>query len=52
MNKNVLSVLSNFNSITYHAFIKNQLQMPPPINMFEPSSNDLALPNNQDTNEN
>jgi hypothetical protein len=52
MNKNVVSVLSNFNPTTCHAIIKNQLQMPPPINMFESSFNDLSLPNNQNTNEN
>ncbi len=42
MNKNMVSVLSNLSFAMYHAFIKVQLQMPPPIIMFESLSDDLA----------
>jgi hypothetical protein len=52
MNTNVINIWSNFNPATCHVFITSQSQMPPPINMFESSSNDSALLNNQNTNEN
>jgi hypothetical protein len=52
MNKNMVNVLSSLNSTMCHAFIKDQSQMLPPINISKSFSNDLALPNNQDTNEN
>jgi len=52
MNKNMVSVLSSLNSTMCHALIKYQSQMLPPINISKSFSNDLALPNNQDTNEN
>jgi len=34
-----------------HAFIKDQIQMPLRINIFESSSDEQPLPNSQDTNE-
>jgi len=52
MNKNMVSVLSSLNSTMCHALIKYHSQMLPPINISKSFSNDLALPNNQDTNEN
>jgi hypothetical protein len=52
MNKNMVNVLSNLNSTMCHAFIKDKSQMLPPTNISKSLSNDLALPNSQDTNEN
>jgi hypothetical protein len=40
MNKNMVNVLTNISSMMYHACIKDQTQMPPPINSFESSSNE------------
>jgi hypothetical protein len=51
MNKNMVSVLTNLSFAMCHAFIKNQTQMPPPINIFKSSSNEQPLLNSQDTNE-
>jgi hypothetical protein len=51
MSKNMVSVLANFNSAMCHVFIKDQIQMPPPINISKSSSDEQPLLNNQDTNE-
>jgi hypothetical protein len=48
----MVNVLSSLNPIMWHPFIKDQSQMLPPIITSKSFSNDLALPNNQDTNEN
>ncbi len=42
MNKNMVSVLSNLSFAMCHAFIKVQLQMPPPIIISESMFDDLA----------
>jgi hypothetical protein len=47
----MVSVLANLNSAMCHAFIKDQIQMPLWINIFEWSSDEQPLSNNQDTNE-
>ncbi len=47
MNNNMVRVWANLSYVMCHAFIKEQLQMPPPI-MFKSSFDDLALLNNQD----
>jgi hypothetical protein len=46
MNKNMVSVLSNLSFAMCHAFIKVQLQMPPPIIMSESMFDYLASLNN------
>jgi hypothetical protein len=52
MNKNMASVLINLSFVMYHAFIKDQTQMPLPINISKLSFDEQPLLNNQDTNEN
>jgi hypothetical protein len=52
MSKNVVNVLANFNYAMCHVFIKDQIQMPPPINISRLSFDEHPLLNNQDTNEN
>jgi hypothetical protein len=51
MNKNMVNVLVNLSFAICHAFIKDQIQMPSQINIFESSSNEQPLSNSQDTHE-
>ncbi len=50
-NKNMVNVLTNLKPTMCHAFIKDQIQMPLRINIYESSSNEQPLSNSQDTNE-
>jgi len=47
----MVSVLTNLSFAMCHAFIKDQTQMPPLINIFKSSSDEQPLLNSQDTNE-
>lgn len=50
MNKNMENVLSNLSFALCHTFIQDKTQMPPPIHMFELSSTEKPMLNNQNTN--
>jgi hypothetical protein len=49
MNKNMENVLSNVSFARCHIFIQDKTQMPPPIHMFELSSNEKPMVNDQNT---
>jgi hypothetical protein len=50
MNKNMENVLSNLSFALCHTFIQDKTQMPLPIHMFELSSTEEPMLNNQNTN--
>jgi hypothetical protein len=50
MNKNMENVLSNMSFALCHTFIQDKTLMPRPINMFELSSNEEPMVNNQNKN--